>query len=98
MMPLVSEVPLDEVVGEEERFDFLDGVRHLVLKAMEFHASEENDSEYVYLFWTDNDALFNQVVRANVERLMNGPAFLDGGWMFDVNSNGTGLVLVRAYF
>ena len=100
MMPLVGDLTLREVRDEAERFDFLEGVRGLVLKAMEFHASEENDSEYVYLFWVswDDDRTFTERVRSNVRELEDRDSHdLDGGWLFDV-SNGTGLVMVRAYF
>lgn len=96
MMPLAEELSLELVLTEVEAFDFLNGVRELIQKAMEFHADAGQDGEYCFLFWVDpaDEHIFVTRVRSNIEELDR-----DGypGWNFDVNWNGTGLVFVRSF-
>lgn len=92
-MPLTEDITLREVLEEQERFDYLEGVRGYVWKAMEFHGDDGDDSEYCYLFWVKNERDFVARVRSNIEAMGRER----GGWNFDVNWNGNGLVFVRAF-
>jgi hypothetical protein len=99
-MPLVGDITLKEIREEEQRFDFLDGVRELVYKAMEFHSSDDNDAEYCFLFWIkeDDEHAFITRVRSNIQNLAEDAlAYHEYGWNFDMNWNGTGLVFVRTF-
>jgi hypothetical protein len=92
VIPLVDELPLQQVLEEREAFDFLDGVRGYVTKAYEFHGADDDDSEYCYLFWVNNEKDFVARVRSNIENLQGRD-----GWNFDLNWNGNGLVFMRAF-
>jgi len=93
-MPLVEELPLRQILEEKEAYDFLDGVRGYVTKAYEFHGDDGDDAEYCYLFWVNNEKDFVTRVRSNIESLSREER---GGWNFDVNWNGNGLVFMRAF-
>lgn len=93
-MPLADELSLETVLTEREAFDYLDGVRGYVRKAMEFHGDDGDDSEYCYLFWVDNEKDFVSRVKSNIQQMDREDRC---GWNFDINWNGNGLVFVRAF-
>lgn len=93
MMPLVSELTLDEVREEIERFDFLNGVRENVTKAMELHRDEDCDSEYVFVFWFDDASVDSgERIKKNIEMMDRQ------GWSYSVDDGPVGgIVIVRTW-
>lgn len=94
-MPLMEDITLREVREEQERFDYLEGVRGYVWKAMEFHGDDGDDAEYCYLFWVRNEKEFIARVESNLKDMYMEKR--TEGWNYDVNWNGNGLVFVRAF-
>jgi hypothetical protein len=94
-MDLVTEITLDEILYDVERFEFLDGVRGLVTKAMEFHRDDMCDSEFCYLVWAEDDGLVGPRIRSNVKELMRDDPRC---WQFTVDSGPVGgMHFVRAW-
>lgn len=94
-MPLEQDIPLEEILWEKDQFDYLTGVRELVLRAKEFHADDMQDAEYCYLFWVrpDDEHVFITRVQSNIKT--HEAIFTH--WNFDMNWNGTGLVFMRVF-
>lgn len=87
MMPLHTNIPLEEVRSETERFDFLQPIVDHIVRVDEIHASDDNDSQYIFNVWIDPD--LDPMKAATEVSVVDTP-----GWDTRVRWFDTGLLVV----